>query len=131
MGPTGRRTLIVATFIVLGAALGALAAVVALTIVMAVVERTLPGVVGVVLAAGLGAALGAVFGPATLWTILPHVPLGRAIGVTFTGTVLGALAGSILVMPHVGAIVGLFAAAVWLSAQHPKHVGPPSPPDAV
>lgn len=59
---------------------------------------------------GFGAAVGAIVAPLSGWTLLRHVPLGRAIAATAVGTFLGALI--IYPQPVIGGMLGYVAAAV-------------------
>lgn len=70
-------------------------------------------IVGVVFGGGLGLFVGAVGAPLIAWGLLRHVPLGRAILVTGTGTVAGWLLGGLLaVNPFLLALAG-FGASGW------------------
>jgi hypothetical protein len=74
----------------------------------------------------LGMPLGAVGAPLLSWLLLRRVPLGRALGITSLGTVVGSLIGCLVfllvegggdlgsVSLVFGAVVGFFASAVYL-----------------
>lgn len=104
-----------ATGAVAGAVLGVL--IMALSILGAHSAAALMGAwILLLLGAGFGAAVGAVLAPASAWVLLRHVPLGRAVALTFLVATLGATLGMIL-SPNAsigGALVGFGAAAVWL-----------------
>ena len=104
------------TLVGLGAAGGALCGAVIPPGIMLVTgypeELLMPGL-GQLMAigAGLGAVAGGVAGPVVAWGLLRHVPLGKAVLWAATGTVIGALAGELLVpynhhIPMMGIIVG-------------------------
>ena len=48
-----------------------------------------------ILPTAFGTVTGALLGPATAWILLRHVPLGRAIGWTASGTIVGAIIGEL------------------------------------
>jgi hypothetical protein len=102
--------------IVTGAAVGGVCGVVAISLILGVAGK-LPDA-GVALVAGLfGGALGAVLGPAAGFSILRHVPLGRAIGWTAVGAIVGGLIGVPLTLGLiVGPVVGFGVAALALYA---------------
>lgn len=102
--------------IVTGAAVGSVCGVVAISLLLGAGGR-LPDA-GVAMVAGLfGGALGAVLGPAAGFSILRHVPLGRAIGWTALGAILGGVIGAPLSMGLiVGPVVGFGIAALALYA---------------
>ena len=87
---------VTAGLVATGACVGALAAA---TIVVALFPREGLGHLSAnsgaafAAAAALGAAIGAVAGPALAWALLRTVPLGRAVGWTAVGTVVGAAIG--------------------------------------
>ena len=104
------------TLVGLGAAGGALCGAVIPPGIMLVTgypeELLMPGL-GQLMAigAGFGAVAGGVAGPVVAWGLLRHVPLGKAVLWAATGTVIGALAGELLVpynhhIPMMGIIVG-------------------------
>jgi hypothetical protein len=100
--------------VVTGAAVGSVCGVVALSLLLGVGGR-LPDA-GLALVAGVfGGVLGAVLGPAAGFSILRHVPLGKAIGWTAVGAVVGGLLGAPLSMGLIlGPVVGFGAAALAL-----------------
>ena len=70
-----------------------------------------------------GAGVGAFLGPAAAWLLMRHVPLGKAIGSTALGTILGSVAGLLLGGPpgsFFGAFLGFGAAAVTVRVRTPK-----------
>jgi hypothetical protein len=79
-----------------------------------------------------GAGLGAVLGPLAGFSILRHVPLGRAIGWTALGALIGGVVGmplalGVLVGPVVG--FGIAALALYRSVWRARRVsGPPDVP---
>jgi hypothetical protein len=71
------------------------------------------------IAALFGAIIGGVMAPVVAWGLLRRVPLGRAVGWSAVGTVVGAVAGMIVQEnPVTGAVAGFVAAAIWLWARH-------------
>jgi hypothetical protein len=131
VNPAGRRWILLASLGAGGAVLGAAAAVLVIVLLTAVVTRSAPGLFDLRMAATWGAVLGAVLTPTILWTLLRHVPLGRVVGVTVTGMVVGALMGVLAAMPHVGAALGFLAALAWLKWQYPRGEARGSPSDAI
>ena len=100
-----------------GAIVGGITSMVALTVVsLAGGARTLHDLTfGLGFAAAFGAAIGAVLAPVEAWILLRRVPLWRAIAETAVGTVLGALAFTLVLPgPIVGAVVGFTLAAIRL-----------------
>ena len=106
-----RTTLVFLSLVVAGATLGASAAMLAM---VAAGLRPWESGFLLVFGGGLGTLLGAIFGPLVMWTILRHVPVGLAIGVTCLGTVIGGVIGMALWSPLLGAIFGFLIAAIWL-----------------
>jgi hypothetical protein len=102
--------------VVTGAAIGSVCGVVALSLILGAGGR-LPAA-DVALVAGLfGGALGALLGPAAGFSILRHVPLGKAIGWTALGAIVGGLIGVPFAMGLIlGPVVGFGAAALALYA---------------
>lgn len=85
----------------------------------------IPELGGLLLGTLFGEPIGALAAPVVAFSLLRQVPLGRAIGVTATGTVLGGVvaaravgfidlreAAMLVAVP--GAIVGFVASAAWL-----------------
>lgn len=71
------------------------------------------------IAALFGAIIGGVMAPVVAWGILRRVPLGRAVAWSAVGTVVGAIAGMIVLEnPVIGAVAGFVVAAIWLWARH-------------
>lgn len=67
----------------------------------------------------VGAILGAILAPLTGLTVLRRVPLGKALGLTGAGTVVGATVGLLTtnenpVWAVAGALAGYAVSAVWL-----------------
>jgi hypothetical protein len=104
----------------LGAAAGALAGALAVTAWLGITEGVKAGfdLAAWTVAGGVGSALGALLLPATGFTVLRHVPLGRALGHTILATALGGvlgvqfLGGWWLAGPLCG--FGLAAGRLWL-----------------
>jgi len=65
-----------------------------------------------------GAVVGAMVAPLAGWTFLRHVPLGRAVGATAAGTLVGALI--VVPQPVIGGILGYVTAAI-LSRRYKAH----------
>lgn len=83
-----------------------------------------------VLGVVFGGPLGAVAAPVVAWLLLRHVSLGRAIGVTALGTVLGGIVAARLVgafglseaamlVAIPGALLGFLGSALWLRLRTP------------
>lgn len=80
--------------------------------------------------AALGAPLGAVLLPLAAWTLMRHVPLGRAFVGTVAGAVVGGFVGwfissdSHVLRSIVGGIVGFVVAAILLRlrARAARHI---------
>lgn len=62
-------------------------------------------------ASAIGAGCGALVGPLTAWTLLRHVPLGRAVLESTVGAAIGGALGIVLVAPR-GGLLGLFASVL-------------------
>jgi hypothetical protein len=102
--------------IVTGAAVGGVCGVVALSVLLGV-SGMLPDANLALIAGLFGGALGAVLGPAAGFSILRHVPLGKAIGWTAVGAILGGLLGVPLSMGTIlGPVVGFGVASIALYA---------------
>jgi hypothetical protein len=124
MSKRSRIVAVTAAVSAVGAVTGALCAMAALLISVPI--RTgghVPGAGAFLGAAGLGAKLGAVGAPLAGWLLLRRVPLGRALGWTSAGTVLGAvlLWGVPGAGPIIGAVLGALTAAIVLRVRHPTH----------
>lgn len=118
MSRTRRVLIATAALAATGGALGALCAGLGLA-VLRMVREGIGGLLdpgAYLVTAGVGAAIGAVITPVFVWTLLRHVPLGRAIAQSLLGTLLGALLGWFvpLVGPIFGAIAGFAVAALRL-----------------
>jgi hypothetical protein len=102
--------------IVTGAAVGGVCGVVALSLILGAGGR-LPDA-GVAMVAGVfGGVLGAVLGPAAGFSILRRVPLGKAIGWTAIGAIVGGLLGVPFAMGLIlGPVVGFGVASLALYA---------------
>ncbi|HEY7635556.1 MAG TPA: hypothetical protein VH763_08435 [Gemmatimonadales bacterium] len=99
-----------------GAAVGGVCGVVALSLLLGAAGR-LPDASLALVAGIFGGAVGAVLGPAAGFSILRHVPLGRAIGWTALGAILGGVVGGPLSMGLLlGPVVGFGVAALALYA---------------
>lgn len=111
--------------VVTGATVGAVCGVVALSLLLGAAGR-LPDA-GVVMVAGLfGGGLGAVLGPAAGFSILRRVPLGKAIGWTALGAILGGLFGvpfslGLILGPVIG--FGVAALALYGSVRRSQKAG--------
>jgi hypothetical protein len=107
-----------ATGAVAGAGLGTLVMALGLLVLTGVFPRDL-SLLGV--SAFFGAGIGAVLAPVAAWSLLRYVPLGRAIGQTTLGAVLGALIGLVMgpFAAAIGSLVGFAAAAVRLRLTTP------------
>jgi hypothetical protein len=112
-----------------GAVAGALLGMLVLTLVafvslgLDIGELRRPYVPSMLLAAAAaGSAVGAVLAPAAAWALLRYVPLGRAIGQTALGAVLGATIGLLIGAEAAiyGTLIGFCAAAVRLRLVTPK-----------
>ncbi len=102
--------------IVTGAAVGGVCGVVALSLLLGAAGK-LPDAGLALVAALFGGALGAVLGPAAGFSILRHVPLGKAIGWTAVGAIVGGLIGVPLSMGLIlGPVVGFGVASLALYA---------------
>jgi hypothetical protein len=105
---------VVATLAGMGAIVGAMAGCAALFLGLLVS----PGLFGVhepggyALAAIIGATFGTIAAPLFGWFVLRYIPLGRAIGWTTTGTILGGATGwvSHLIEPTIAAMIGFLIA---------------------
>lgn len=135
-----KKLRVIALITVWSAAAGSVAAVVTLLLKAAVVlegdyARLNIAALGVasLLLAGIGAGTGAVLGPAAAFLLLRHVPLGRALGWTATGTALGAVVGFYaglrdpsLIAVGVGALIGFVVSVFGLSRTHARRGARPS-----
>ncbi len=102
--------------IVTGAAVGSVCGIVALSLILGAAGR-LPDASLALIAGLFGGALGAVLGPAAGFSILRHVPLGKAIGWTAVGAIVGGLLGVPLSMGLIlGPVVGFGVASLALYA---------------
>ncbi len=114
-------TLSLATF---GAFAGAVAGGLSALVVGAVLDRSARALFDgslLLFGATLGAPLGAVLLPLAAWTLLRHVPFGRAFVGTVAGTLIGGFAGwfiahdaHVLLRAIGGGIVGFVVAATLL-----------------
>jgi hypothetical protein len=115
MNRTGRIVAVTAGLSATGAVFGAACAVAAAALAMGVTgglgfvfDRAVLG-----FTLGVGAAVGAVVAPPIAWAMLRRVPLGKAVGWSAVGTILGGALGLFLpsvVGPIVGAIAGCVTA---------------------
>jgi hypothetical protein len=93
MANARRFLVITAGLIATGAVVGALAAMAGYFIGALKTDDGPMGVWGYSFLATVGAAYGAVLAPLFGWLVLRYVPLGRAIGWTALGTVIGGAVG--------------------------------------
>jgi hypothetical protein len=110
---------VTAVLIVIGAVVGALTSITALAIVALVqgVPGTLHRLPYWLPAAGVfGGLVGGILAPVEAWILLRRVPLWKAITQTAVGTLLGALAFSLVAPPGpiLGAVIGFTLAAIRL-----------------
>ena len=111
---------LVATGAALGAALGAISLLVATALLHVGPAFGVPQLLDA--GAKAGALTGSLLAPASAWTLMRRVPLGRAIGATFAGGLLGSIGGSLaaagisggLVWSILGAPVGFLLAIAYL-----------------
>jgi drug/metabolite transporter superfamily protein YnfA len=114
---------------VAGAVLGAVASVVALLLATAITEGPSLQLHLDVLAfvAGFGAVCGSIAAPAGGWLLLRHVPLGKAMLWSVTGTVLGGVIAWMTSVGHnqigravLGAVLGFLVAALLVRWTTPR-----------
>lgn len=108
---------LVCTGAIAGAILGVLIVTFGIVRVASTAEFSAAATV-LLLGAAFGGVLGAILAPFTGWVLLRRVPLGRAVGGTFLGSMIGAFLG-VLAGPNAsiwGALTGFGAAAVWMRA---------------
>jgi hypothetical protein len=146
MSRTSRILAVLAGLLLTGAVIGAVVGAAALAIGTAIMGPGPGGAddavalyVGTLVRGGaLGAAIGAVAAPLAGFLLLRSVPLGRAVGWTTLGAVVGGATGSFLrtadspaPMPVVGAVLGFLLVALVLRLRAPARSGVSRPAEPV